>query len=86
MSHRSYSERAVIVRNSVQVARQQAGLSQRALARNSGVTPLILRRIERNTGYEPSLSVARRICEVLGRTDLFWFELIESPSVLEAAS
>lgn len=66
----------MIVRNRVEEARLAAGLSQRALARESGVTPLILRRIERNTGYEPSLSVARRICEVLGRLDLFWFEAV----------
>lgn len=76
MSHRSYSDRAVIVRNRVETVRREAGLSQRALARESGVTPLILRFIERDTGYEPNLSVARRICEVLGRTDLFWFESI----------
>ena len=74
----------MIVRNRVQEVRQAAGLSQRALARESGVTPLILRYIERDTGYEPGLSVARRICEVLGRVDLFWFEAI--PTQKERAS
>jgi transcriptional regulator with XRE-family HTH domain len=62
------------IRNQVKAVRQAMRYSQRLLSRETGVSPLILRRIEADNGYATGLDVVRRICEVLGRTDLFWIE------------
>jgi transcriptional regulator with XRE-family HTH domain len=66
------------VRNRVREVRQGLRFSQRLLARQTGVSPLILRRIEADDGYEPRLGIVRRISEVLERTDLFWIEAGET--------
>lgn len=62
------------IRNQVKIVRQAMRYSQRLLSRETGVSPLILRRIEADDGYAPGLDVVRRISEILGRTDLFWLE------------
>src|SRR4051794_11265356 len=62
------------VRNRVAAVRADKGLSQRGLSRVSNVTPVIVRRIEAEVGYEPRLSVVRRLCQALGDMELFWLE------------
>jgi transcriptional regulator with XRE-family HTH domain len=67
------------VRNRVQEVRKNLRYSQRLLSKETGVAPLILRRIEADNGYEPGFGVVRRVSEVLDRTDLFWLERTEEP-------
>jgi transcriptional regulator with XRE-family HTH domain len=62
------------VRNRVKEVRKKERYSQRLLSKETGVAPLILRRIEADDGYEPGFGVVRRISEVLDRVDLFWLE------------
>jgi transcriptional regulator with XRE-family HTH domain len=62
------------LRNRVRAVRAALGLSQRDLAKLSGVSRVTLGAIERDDGYEPKASVMGRVCEVLGDAGLWWFE------------
>lgn len=74
------------VRNCVREVRRKERYSQRLLSRETGVAPLILRRIEADNGYEPGFNVVRRISEVLDRVDLFWLERTEQPAEQQAGA
>lgn len=60
--------------NRLREARESAGLTQAALSEQATVSRATIILLERDTEYEPTAAVQRRLSTALGRTDLFWIE------------
>jgi transcriptional regulator with XRE-family HTH domain len=62
------------LRNRVRLVREKLGVSQHELSRQTGLSRMTIRAVERDNGYVPNGSVMTRLSDALGETDLFWFE------------
>lgn len=64
------------LRNRVKTARRELDISQRELARRTGLSRLTIRAIERDNGYSPNGTVMVRIATALDSDiqTLFWSE------------